>query len=293
MHQKRLPSVLLACLGWAAGLPLAIAQNPAQADKNTRYLALGDSLAAGFNPFASPADLAQNIGYPQIVSNIVHMKVANAACPGETSSSMIDTTDPLPGFTCGSNPTGILSTPAGPISAPIELGVPYQGARSQLDYAVNYLKSNPNPKLVTINIGGNDLVPLLTCTADCEAKAAAAIGKVANNLAAIYAALRSTGYTGPIVAATYYAFDYNDPRQVGVSGAFTALNHVIASVTTLFGGKVADVFGAFQAATSPSGKPCDVGLLMKQPNSMVCDPHPSLLGQALIAGAVAREVDKK
>ena len=176
---------------------------------------------------------------------------------------------------------------------PLPLYVPYNGAQTQLQYAVNYLKSNPNPKLVTINIGGNDLAPLLTCTgAGCQALAVTLLTQLGQNLAHIFTSIRGTGYLGPIVVLNYSAFNYNDPQEVGPTGAFTALNATIGSVATLFGAKVADVFTAFKIASGPGGDPCKVGLLLKVPNSTTCDTHPSLEGQALMAGVAIFQAEK-
>src|SRR5262245_5093343 len=54
------------CTSCALFLSLAAAQSPANADKNTRYLSLGDSLAFGLNPLIAPT-LGNFIGYPEIV----------------------------------------------------------------------------------------------------------------------------------------------------------------------------------------------------------------------------------
>src|SRR6266481_5178000 len=289
MIRNRFGLVAVGCLIWSAGPPSAVAQNPANPAQNTTYLALGDSLAFGFNPFVNPPDASKYVGYPAIISIPLNLNVANASCPGETSNSFVNTGAALPGFTCGANPTATVFGTSGPVSVPIPLFVPYNGAISQLEYAAHYLNTNPNPKLVTINIGGNDLAPLLTCTSGCDVLAATLLNNLANNLAVIYSTIRGSGYAGPIIAANYYAFNFKDPLQVGPSGAFTALNATIAFVTTLpqFGGKVADVFGAFQAFSGGSGDPCRAGLLLKIPNSNACDTHPSRLGQAVIAAAVA------
>jgi hypothetical protein len=267
----------------------AMAQNSPDRAINAKYLALGDSIALGFDSFVNPPDLSKYMGYPQILSSVLRIKLANAACPGETSSSFVDATNPLPGFSCGSDATATVFGPSGPVLVPMPLFVPYNSARSQLDYTVNYLKSNSKPKLLTISIGGNDLAPLLTCTSGCDALAAALLRKLRQNLTLIYSAIRSAGYDGPMITTNYYAFDYKDPRQVGSSGAFSALNATIAQVASqsLFHAAVADVFGAFQLASGSSGDPCTAGLLKKIPNSTACDTHPSLLGHAIIAGTVA------
>ena len=71
----------------------------------------------------------------------------------------------------------------------------------------------------------------------------------AQNLTAIFGSIRATGYTGPIVAVTPYAVNYNDP--VEVSGLI-ALDGVLAQVASAFDVQVADAFDAFLAADVPS-----------------------------------------
>ncbi len=270
MHKQ-----LLSLISTGLFLGTLWAQNPDNAVKNTRYLALGDSIAFGYNPLVQPPALSKYVGYPLLVSPVVHEKVANASCPGETTTSLITGGVGLPGFDCG------------PLRVANQLFVSYNGAASQLDYAVAYLMNNPNPKLVTINIGGNDLGVLqLTCNGDpnCElAGLPATLDKVGQNLTTIFMRLRQTGYTGPIVAVNYFAFNYMDPLQVG---ALTALNTTIATVAAFFNVRVADAFTAFAIVSAPKlGDACAAGLLIKLPNG-TCDTHPTLFGQGVIAASV-------
>ncbi len=254
--------------------------------RNRNYLALGDSLPFGFNPLINPPSLNKYVGYPQLVSLAMLGKLTNASCPGETSTSFIYGTDALQGFTCGASPVAVVYGPHGPTQVPMPLHTSYQGAQSQLEFAVNYLRNNPAPKLITISIGGNDLAPLLTCVADCEALAQSILGTLQANLINIYSTIRSTGYRGPIIATNYYAFDFKNPQMIAV---FSALNGLIKAVTTspLVDGEVADVYKAFEAASGRSGDPCKAGLLHKIPKTNTCDTHPSLLGHTLIAATIA------
>ncbi|HLH03095.1 MAG TPA: SGNH/GDSL hydrolase family protein [Bryobacteraceae bacterium] len=261
------------------------AQNLANAAKDTRYLALGDSLAFGLNPFIQPPNLSKYIGYPDFVSQTLHETLANASCPGETSGTFDGTSSTYyPGYDC---------TPLRKSG----LFVPYNGAANQLQYAVNYLKTNPNVKLVTINIGVNDLGILQAdCTeqnagnpiaiAACEtAQLPGVLGTYATNLEIIFSALRGTGYTGPIVFLNASAFNYADPLQVG---AITALNQVVSTVN-LAGGfniTIADAYHAFALVAAPfGGDVCKTGLLLKNPDGS-CDTHPTTAGQALLGATV-------
>jgi lysophospholipase L1-like esterase len=163
--------------------------------------------------------------------------------------------------------------------------VSYTG--TQLAFAVGYIGAHPDTELVTIDIGGNDLFVLLrTCAGSSSCFAAgfpALLSTLANNLATIYGSLRAAGFRGHLVALTYYVSNFNDANQVG---AFGAINSVVANVTTAFGGRVADGFGAFQAeAAEAGGDSCAAGLLIRLPTGS-CDIHPSETGQEILAEAI-------
>jgi len=258
----------------------AVAQNPANAAKTTSYLALGDSVTFGYNPTVA-VDLDNYHGYPEFVSDGVHAKVANASCVGESSGSFLILGAP----DLGCNQWKQLGLP---------MWVPYTG--TQMDYAVAYLRSNPNPKLVTINIGGNDLGLLqLNCANDVNCELAGLPGVLAaygRNLLTIFTRLRlEAGYRGPIVLLTYYAFDYR-PASAAQLAAFIAMNGTASGIATAFGAKVADGFNAFLVASIPfGGDPCAAGLLIPLPDG-TCNIHPSLAGQKLLANTILNVVKK-
>lgn len=248
------------------------AQNPGNAIKDTRYLALGDSIPFGFSPLV-PIALNNYHGYPEFVSDALHRKAANASCFGETSGSFVSPTEP--DFGCRNWK-----------ASGFPLFVEYTG--TQLDYAIQYLSNNPNPQFVSINIGGNDLALLqISCHFDVSCEFAGLPGVLAaygSHLFTIFSRIRGEAhYSGPIVLLTYYAFNYTDPVQVG---AFTALNGKASGVASAFGAKIADGFQAFLVATIPfGGDSCAAGLLVKFPNG-TCDTHPSMAGQELLSKTV-------
>jgi len=267
-------NVSIAVLVGVCAIPL-IAGDPVH---DTRYLALGDSIPFGFNPLVA-VNLDNYHGYPEFVSNGLHQKLANASCFGETSGSFISAT--APDFGCDAWK-----------AAGRPLFVQYSG--TQMDFAVKYLRGNPNARFVTINIGGNDLALLqVGCNFDmtCElAGLPGVLGAYGNNLLTIFTRLRGDAhYTGPIVLLTYYAFNYQDPVQVG---AFSALNGIASGIASGFGAKIADGFQAFFVATIPfNGDSCAAGLLIKLPNG-TCDTHPSQAGQKLLAATVLNVAPK-
>jgi lysophospholipase L1-like esterase len=281
LRRNRLFLFSLICTSGCLWLTPAAAQNPGNAAKDTRYLALGDSVTFGYNPTV-PVNLDNYHGYPEFVSDAVHEKVANASCVGESSGSFLKAGAPDLGCSQWK-------------SSGLPMWVPYTG--TQMDYAVAYLRSNPNPKLVTINIGGNDLGLLQeSCAMDlaCELEGLPAVlAAYGNNLFTIFSRLRvEAGYKGPIVILTYYAFDYR-PASAADLAAFVALNGIASGVATAFGGKVADGFDAFLIASIPfGGDPCAAGLLVPLPGG-TCDIHPTVAGQKVLANAVLNALKLK
>jgi lysophospholipase L1-like esterase len=259
---------------WAAG----------DHNNKSQYLALGDSLAFGFNPLVQPPNLSEYIGYPKIVGFFLDRALVNASCPGETSSTFIGTSTVFyPGFNC----TQMVEQN--------QLFVNYDGAQNQLDYAVTFLTGNPNTKLVTIDIGVNDIGILqYNCTEQfsgnpqaittCEENGLpATLSTIGQNLTTIFSALRGTGYQNPIVAVDSFAFDYSDPVQ---TGALTAFDTLTEQVGSQFGVTIADIYPVFEhVAARYGGDTCAAGLLIKLTSS-TCDTHPNLIGQALISATV-------
>jgi lysophospholipase L1-like esterase len=247
--------------------------------KNNRYLALGDSIAFGYNPLVIPVNLDKYVGYPEIISDALHRKVANASCFGESSGSFLVLHAP--------------DTGCAQWRAALPLKVSYSG--TQMQYILDYLQANlKKTDLITIDIGVNDLgVLLASCNFDltCASNGLpSTLAAYAQNLATIFGGIRAAGYTGPIVAVTPYAANYNDP--VEVSGLI-ALDGVLAQVASAFDVQVADAFTAFLVADIPFGNDsCAAGLLIKLPGG-TCDIHPSLAGQTLIAQTVVALIGKK
>jgi lysophospholipase L1-like esterase len=257
--------------------------------KGSGYLALGDSVTFGYEeqqvvPPPNYADASSFIAYPELLGKRLHLTVANAACSGETSSSLIDATAQSNG--CENSPGG------GPgYRQHFPLHVSYSG--SQLAYAVSYLKSHKNVRLVSLMIGANDAFVCQETTADhCTsfAEQAGLIGSVEKNVATILTAIRKQAkYNGQIVIVNYYALNYADST---VAGQSMLLNHSIDTAAQPFHVEVADGFGELEAAAAHSGgNSCTAGLLTQLTGaSTPCGIHPSYAGQALLAQAVENAI---
>lgn len=258
-------------------------------DTNYTYLALGDSITFGFNPTLltiPPPAPSVFVGYPELMAQAENLanskKEVNAACPGETSGSFINTSVPDNG--CHS------SGPEGepPFKTWAGLHTNYPGA--QLDFAVSQLSSNKHINQVTLQIGGNDVLLLLaSCLnnpnppACLNAGMPAVLQNFAVNLTQILTGLRSV-YSGNLALVGYYA------PSAELAPVAVALDQVMQGVGAQFGVIYVDEFSAFQAAAAPwGGDPCAAGLVVRL-SATSCDVHPTLAGQTVLAQTIMATV---
>jgi lysophospholipase L1-like esterase len=280
MRRTVLVAFLLVAVVLAGAVPAAAADNEPQ-----EFLALGDSVAFGFDPLVDFSEPDNFVGYPEALAALLKTEVVNASCPGEASGGFISLTSPLDNG-CRAFRFGTAQTP------PFPLHEEYRTA--QLDFAVKFLRRHPRTRLVTIDLGANDLFVLQRhCSNDpdplCTAKGIpATLQTLGANLGEIYRRIRvDAGYGGQIVALTYYARNYADTQEVQI---IAALNSVVEGVTLAFGGQVANGFTAFLAASAAAGAPltpCAAGLLIRLPApTLTCDVHPSPAGRDVLARAI-------
>jgi len=255
-----------------AGPALSSAQ--AASNRPQEYLALGNSVAFGFNPLLDPSNANNFIGYPTPVAAALKETLTNASCPGETSSHFIS----LAGSDHG----------CGAYRLNFPLHVSYK--TSQLDFTDVFLQSHPMTLVVSIDIGANDLFVLQEgCggSVSCILSGLPAmLATLSGNLDTIYGHIRNLdGYRHKLVALTYYSLNYSDP--VGTS-VISQVNQAVAARTLAWGGIVADGFGAFAAAsTAFGGDTCAAGLRIVVVSSpLKCDIHPSPAGRDLLAQAI-------
>jgi len=246
---------------------------------NSSFLALGDSVAFGLIAADGYAYFNPNnfVGYPDYVGGDLRLDTANAACPGETSSSFISSTGADVGCRA--------------FRANFPLHVSYTS--TQLDVATNFLATHKQTRLVTISLGANDALLLeQSCNGDppcIKAGLPLAIATLTSNMNTILRSLRATGFRGVLMVVNYYSVDYTDPGQTGLT---MLLNQTLAAVAEANGAVVADAFTAFQAAASTlfaGGMTCKAGLLNVNPldaTQMSCDDHPSQSGHQLLADTV-------
>ncbi len=269
----------------SASASVAAAVRPVTAGSD--YLALGDSVTFGYRegtnlPTPVYSDAPSFVGYPQDVATDLGLKVANASCPGETSSSLI--TKGVQSNGCENSPGG------GPgYRSAYPLHVKYSG--TQLQYAVAYLRTHRTTRLVTLMIGANDAFLCQETTSDgCAKELATVLKQLGTNVGDILRSIRTTaGYKGQIVIVNYYALDYANSTDTAGS---EALNSTVDAAAKPFGVQIADGYGALKAAAAQAGgNSCTAGLLTELTGGG-CGVHPSLAGQALLAEAVEAAIKR-
>ncbi len=253
-------------------LPSALAASNRPQD----YLALGNSVAFGFNPLLDKSNADNFIGYPTPVAAALKETLTNPSCPGETSSHFISL--------AGSDNS------CGAYRQNFPLHVAY--GTSQLEFADGFLQSHPMTLVVSIDIGANDLFVLENaCGGPTNVNCILAglpgmLATLSANLDTIYGHIRNLdGYTHKLVALTYYSLNYSDPVGTKV---ISQVNQAVAARTLAWKGIVADGFGAFAAAsTAFGGDTCAAGLRIVVVSSpLTCDIHPSPAGRDLLAQAI-------
>jgi lysophospholipase L1-like esterase len=243
------------------------------------YLALGDSVPFGLNPLlVPPPNDNVFVGYPEYLRELLDMPLENAACPGETTASF--TSLEAAGAGTALNCAGF--------KASGWLHADYTG--TQLDYALEFLRTHTRVRLVTIALGANDLFDL---QAACSFQAGCILGglpsvqeRIRSSMNQILGALQQTGYEGEIVVPLYYS----PSPDLLVTGAVSAMNQALAGIDPALGVGFVDLQAAFLRESAAFGNdPCAAGLLVPLPGGG-CDEHPSVAGAQLIAAEIAQVV---
>lgn len=230
------------------------------------YVALGDSLAAGFQPGAGDD---KDGGYVGPVLDATQdtspkTKLLNLACSGETSTTLVN------GGRCS-----------------------YEEG-SQLDEAVEFLSAHRHTtRLVTVTIGANDVTPCLSAP-DRNACVQQRLTALAGNLQQVLSRAHAAAPEADILVTNYYnpylALYFSDPALAQITTALqAALNNTIAAVTAPFGTTV-DVATAFRSTdtTMVDGVPRNVREICRL--TWMCarnDIHANGAGYALMGETVA------
>jgi lysophospholipase L1-like esterase len=227
---------LLAAL---AAVVTALAVPSAQATAETAttdtapsyYLSLGDSLAIGVQPDSNGVLHATDAGYADVLYGRLHatdpsLVLTKLGCSGESTKTF------LIGGICR-----------------------YGTLHSQLVAALAFLADHrDHVRLITINLGGNDIGPCAGVTGidlKCVDKA---MKTIHDNLTVAMAALRVLAPSVPMIGMNFYdpviAFPLFLPDGQAIADASiplnSALNRMMEGVYAAYGAPTADVEGAFQ-----------------------------------------------
>jgi lysophospholipase L1-like esterase len=237
------------------------------------YLALGDSLAYGFQqakfdselPNVDPATF--NTGYvddfsARLAKLSPGIQVINEGCPGETSDSLIQ----------GNVTTGPGHCGRGSGWPWALLHHPYTDSHTQLSDAIAFLTAHPRQTSpVTIDIGANDLLGGATIT------------HVAQNLTFILSQIRAAAPTTEIIVMGLYDPLFTTPGadQLVEDG----FNPTMAQVASQFHAFFADPFPAINHGTAYPNETASVCSQIA-----ICTPlqdiHPFDNGYAAIANVI-------
>jgi lysophospholipase L1-like esterase len=248
------------CLGAVLSAALlmgapASAQSPQQSAADaTRYMALGDSVAAGFRAMPTTK------GYPYLLymngtfDRLPHTLFCMAAVPGATSGHVLL----------------------------------HQVPQAVIPFA----EGGFNPNYITLTVGGNDLLAILRFAAtnpnpaDIQQFAVQVLEQYAQNLGAILATLRQQLPAAKIFVSNQYAATPVEPLFPGtlVSDIIAAFNATLAQVLSAFPSNVylVDVHEAFLGRNSL--------IVAERPHGGAFDLHLTNAGQRAMAQAFAEVI---
>ena len=266
----------LAALAVALGTatPAVASPPPRLMPPKSYYLALGDSIAYGFQTSKALAGLppeAFNTGYADLFAARLRqlrprIAAVNYSCPGESTTSFL-----LP---CIWKTSGHA------------LHNDYPG--SQLDAALAFLAAHRGKvSPITVSLNGNDANAFLqTCPPGdlgcIQAGALAAIAAYQARLTSILRLLRASAPDAEIIVVGAYdpnigAFTFADPL-------FTQLNHAQQAAAATVRARFADPFPVFNPQGDPAAETAAICTL-----TLLCtegDGHPSDTGYRALAGIV-------
>ncbi len=283
MHRRRWAIVVAVLALGGLSAPVASAQAPAGPGPSSNamgwYLAMGDSLAAGYQPGQGDDKTGGYVGgvLDAVQADTAKTKLVNVACSGETVVTMVA------GGRCAYD----------------------EG--TQLAQAVEFLHAHSRTtRLVTIDIGANDVQRCVSRSplgidAVCIQQG---LGDVQRLLPLVLARLHAAAPGTQIVVANYYN-PFLAAYLTGAAGQALAqqsvqlqatLNAIIAGAAASVGADVADVATAFHSTdttlvTVPAlGGPVPTNVATICAWTWMCqlgDIHANDTGYAVMTGAVA------
>jgi lysophospholipase L1-like esterase len=252
-------------LAAAAVLGVASGAAPRLVDQLPKryYLALGDSMAYGFQPTKANATRpsAFDTGYVDVFAARLRklspkIQVVNYGCPGESSVT----------FARGGCPT---------LREGVKLHDPFRG--SQLKGAVSFLRAHPGQvSPITLTLWGAELAPLSAK----GRRAPAAIASFAPRFAAILRQLRAAAPNAEIIVTGAWNPEANGLAQT--TPLYRSVDSAIRRAATGSRARVANMFATFNGSGSVQAQKARLCRL-----TFACrnDPHPTDAGYRAMANA--------
>jgi hypothetical protein len=282
MQQPRSRRALVGLVAVTLGLAvLAGGVAPEAAFAKTRptryYVSLGDSTAMGFRP-----GMVVGSSFTPTVAKKAKMIDANFACAGASAATISIQI----GCSLGA------------------IGGQQYPTTTQADAAVAFIQAHHGEVgLITITLGGNDLVP---CISSEDPSGCVLASGVAMNLSALAGQLRSVaGSSVPMIGVTYFAGPLWSEWVTGGTSGVARLTNVIRTISNpalagayaTAGARFADITSASGAYTpltvlknvNPYGKiPRAVANVCKYTYACQSDQHTTPKGNKLVAKEIIR-----
>jgi lysophospholipase L1-like esterase len=209
----------------------AHAESPWTFSNNTRYLAMGDSLAAGYGAIPMTQGYAYLLYQGGTFDKVTNTTFANVGVPGATSANVFD---------------------------------------FQVPEAVGIFQ----PQVVTISVGGNDLLQILK-----GVDPGIVMPAFEANLSKILGTLRTSLPSAVIIIGNQYDIPEITASIPGGAQIIDTFNEIIAGVARVTNARVADVFHAFQGRKGL--------LLVERRRAEPSEVHPTNAGYRVMANAFA------
>jgi lysophospholipase L1-like esterase len=237
MHLAALATATLAALG-AVSLPGAGTPALAASKTPTYYVSLGDSYSVGYQPVPGGA----TPGYATYVAAHTHLALVNFGCGGATTTSLLQTVG------C-------------PVVLPHTAGGQTYPTTTQAAAALAFITAHRGHiGLITVTIGGNDIVPCATKpnVASCVITNT---GGISSNVTALASQLRAAAGAGvPIIGSTYpdvvlgsYVWPAHPPSATAVSLAKLSVPAFKSIINPTLAKSYAKSDGSFVDVTKATG----------------------------------------
>jgi lysophospholipase L1-like esterase len=225
MHSRRCCILFVLVFSLTVATPAA-ADLPWEFGNNTRYMALGDSLVAGYGAVPATQGYVYLLYKDGVFDTTTNTLLSNAGVPGVTSLQVLE---------------------------------------HQVPQAIEAFR----PTVITLTVGGNDLLRILKEDAD----AGQVLRDFQTNFTLILQNLRTALPNARIVVSNLYSI----PQIPDADRVIPIFNQIVASVAGAFNVPVADVYSAFLGREGL--------LLIERPGATADEVHPTNAGYRVMAQA--------